>query len=199
MFLWEGNKHIIKQLRINEKIRVKEVRLIGEKGEQLGVMPFNEALEAAKKHNLDLVEVAATASPPVCRLLDYGKYRYEQAKKERVVRRSQRVSLLREIRMRPKIGSHDFDAKARSVKKLLGEGDKVKVTMMFSGREIAHTDIGWKLLQRMAELLKEVSSLERPPVMEGKRMSVILSPIAAQKTEATEGVKRVLNAKIKNS
>ncbi len=189
MFLWEGNKHIIKQLRINEKIRVKEVRLIGEKGEQLGVMPMNEALEVAKKHNLDLVEVAATASPPVCRLLDYGKYRYEQAKKERVVRRSQRVSLLREIRMRPKIGSHDFDAKARSVKKLLGEGDKVKVTIMFSGREIAHTDIGWRLLQRMSESLKEVSSLERPPVMEGKRMSVILSPVAAQKTVATEGVK----------
>lgn len=184
------NKDIIKQLRVNEKIRVKEVRLIGDKGEQLGIMPLAEALEAARKHNLDLVEVAATAVPPVCRLLDYGKFRYEQAKKEREARRSQRIALVREIRLRPKIGNHDFESKARSVRKLLGEGDKVKVTVMFSGREITHADIGWRLLQRMAESLKEVSSMEKQPVLEGKRMSVILSPAASQKTEAAAGMKK---------
>lgn len=181
---------IIKQLHINERIRAREVRLIGEKGEQLGIMPLSEALEIAKRHNLDLVEVAATASPPVCRILDYGKYRYEQAKKEREVRRSQKVSLLREVRLRPKIGVHDFDAKARSARKLLGEGDKVKVTIMFSGREIIHSELGWKLLQRMSETLKDVSSPERQPVMEGKRMSIILSPAPVQKTEVTEGAKK---------
>ena len=116
----EVSKDIIKQLRINERIIAREVRLVGEKGEQLGVMPLSQALEIARKHNLDLVEVAATVEPPVCRLLDYGKYRYEQAKKEREVRRSQRVSLLREVRLRPKIDSHDFEAKARIANKLSG-------------------------------------------------------------------------------
>ena len=178
----EVGKDIIKQLRVNQMIRTKEVRLIGEKGEQLGVMPLYLALEVAKKHNLDLVEVAATATPPVCRILDFGKYKYEQTKKEHKARRGQRVSLLREIRLRPKIGDHDFEAKARLGKKLLGEKDKVKVTVMFRGREITHPDIGLKLLQRMAESLKEVASIDRQPLMEGNRMSLILSPIATQKT-----------------
>jgi len=156
----------------------------------LGIMPLREALEVARRHNLDLVEVAATAAPPVCRILDYGKYRYEQAKKEREARRSQKVSLLREVRLRPGIGDHDFEAKSRSVKKLLGEGDKVKVTIMFRGREIIHPEIGWKLLRRMAESLKEISSLDRQPVLEGKRMNIILSPGATQKNEVMEEVKR---------
>ena len=159
---------------------------MGEKGEQLGIMPLIQARETARKSNLDLVEVAPTASPPVCRLLDYGKYKYERDKKERGDRRSQKVSLLREVRMRPKIGGHDFEAKARSVRKLLGEGDKVKVTMMFRGREITHPDIGWKLLQRMAETVGEISAIERQPAMEGRRMNIILSPTAAQKAKAKE-------------
>ena len=180
------NRDIIKQLRVNQRIKTKEVRLIGEKGEQLGVMPLYQALEVAKKHNLDLVEVAATAVPPVCRLLDFGKYKYEQTKKERKARKSQRVSLLREVRLRPKIGDHDFEAKARLAKKLLEEGDKVKVTVMFRGREITHPEFGWKLLQRMAESQKGVASIERQPLMEGKRMNVILSPVATQKTKTEE-------------
>ena len=182
----EVNKDIINQLRVNQRIKTKEVRLIGEKGEQLGIMPLYQALEVAKKHNLDLVEVAATAVPPVCRLLDFGKYKYEQTKKERKARKSQRVSLLREIRLRPKIGDHDFEAKARLGRKLLGEGDKVKVTVMFRGREITHPDIGLKLLQRMAESLKGVASIDKQPIMEGRRMNIILSPVATQKTKVEE-------------
>ena len=115
----EVSKDIIKNLRVNERIIAREVRLVGEKGEQLGIVPLYQAREIAREHNIDLVEVAATAVPPVCRLLDYGKYRYEQARKEREARKNQKISLLREVRLRPKIGDHDFEAKTRSVKKLL--------------------------------------------------------------------------------
>ncbi|MDI6815498.1 MAG: translation initiation factor IF-3 [Dehalococcoidales bacterium] len=170
-------------MQVNERIIAKEVRLIGEKGEQLGIMPLSQAQEIARKHNLDLVEVAATAVPPVCRLLDYGKYKYEQARKERELRRSQRVSVLREVRLRPKIGNHDFEAKARLIRKLLDGGDKVKVTVMFRGREITHPEIGWRLLQRMAESLKEMASVERQPLMDGSRMFIILSPAVIPKTK----------------
>ncbi len=179
----EVNKDIIKQLRVNERIIAKEVRLVGEKGEQLGVMPLIQAREVAKKHDLDLVEVAPTAVPPVCRLLDFGKFKYEQAKKEHEARKSQKVSLLREIRLRPKIGDHDFEAKARSSRKLLANGDKVKVTVRFKGREITHPDIGWKLLQRMAELLNDVASFERQPVLFGKQMNITLTPLTNHKTK----------------
>lgn len=179
----EVNKDIIKRLNVNENIRAKEVRLVGEKGEQLGIMPLGQALETARKNNLDLVEVAATAVPPVCRLLDYGKYKYEQEKREREARRSQRVSLLRQVRLRPKIDNHDFEAKARLVRKLLGEGDKVRVVVMFRGREIIHPDIGWRLLQRMSEVLKEVATAETQPSMLGRQMSMILSPVPVKKTK----------------
>jgi len=137
----------------------------------------------ASNHKLVLVEVAATAVPPVCRLLDYGKYKYEQAKKEREAKKSQKIVLLREVRLRPKISDHDFEAKARLTKKLLGEGDKVKVTILFRGREITHPEIGWRLLQRMAELLREVASVEGQPLMDGRRMNVVLSPVVVQKTK----------------
>jgi len=179
-------------------IRAREVRLVGEKGEQLGIMPLSQAQETARKYNLDLVEVAPTAVPPVCRLLDYGKYKYEQAKKEQEIKRSQKVSLLREIRLRPKIGNHDFEAKARSARKLLADGAKVKVTIMFRGREITHPELGWKLLQRMSETLSEVASLDRQPVMEGKRMDIILAPTAAAKTKTKEETKEAQDAKTEN-
>ncbi|RLC61186.1 MAG: translation initiation factor IF-3 [Chloroflexi bacterium] len=132
--------------------------------------------------------MAPTATPPVCRLLDYGKYKYEQAKKERETRRSQKTSLLREVRLRPGIDTHDFEAKLKIIKKLLANGDKVKVTVMFRGRQITHPDIGWRLLQKVAELLKEVASVERQPLLEGKRMHIILS--TAQKTKTEEGVQQ---------
>ncbi len=168
MYLEEVNKDIIKKLRVNERIIAKEIRLVGDKGEQLGIMPLIQAQETARKQNLDLVEVAPTAAPPVCRLLDYGKFKYEQAKKEHEARKSQKISLLREIRLRPKIGTHDFEAKARTAKKLLADGAKVKVTILFRGREITHPELGRKLLQRMSESLSEVASTERHPAMYGR-------------------------------
>lgn len=185
-----GKRDIVKSLRVNRGITAREVRLVGDKGEQLGIMPLSQAQETARKHNLDLVEVAPTAVPPVCRLLDYGKYRYEQAKKEREQRKSQKVSLLREVRLRPKIGDHDFEAKARIAKKLLDGGDRVKVTVRFRGREITHPEIGWKLIQRMTELLQGAAAIARQPVMEERNMNVILLPMGQKaKAEAKAEVK----------
>ena len=139
-----------------------------------------QARELAKKSNLDLVEVAPTSVPPVCRLLDYGKFKYEQHKKEQQAKKSQKVTLLREIRLRPKIGTHDFDFKARTAKKLLADGAKVKVTLLFRGREITHPELGWKILQRMTETLADAGTLERQPVMEGRRMDIIIAPIGSK-------------------
>ena len=154
---------------------------MGEKGEQLGIMPLYQAREVAKAQNLDLVEVSATSVPPVCRLLDFGKFKYEQAKKEREARKNQKIVELREVRIRPKIGDHDFDAKSRLAAKLLGGGDKVKVTVMFRGREISHPELARKLLQRMAETLKEAGSVESTPRFEGNRMHMIMNPSTAPK------------------
>jgi translation initiation factor IF-3 len=186
--LAEVSGEIVKRLRVNERIIAREVRLVGEKGEQLGTMTLRQALETSKKLGFDLVEVAPTAAPPVCRLLDYGKYKYEQDKKEREVKKGQKASLLREVRLRPSIGNHDFEAKIRLIKKLLDEGDRVKVAIRFRGREITHPDIGWKLLQRVVELLPGVASVARQPTMVEKNMTVILSS-AAPKTKTVEGVK----------
>ena len=170
----------------------KEIRLVGEKGEQLGIMPVAQARDLARKQNLDLVEVAPGSVPPVCRLLDYGKFKYEQAKKEQQAKKTQKLSLLREVRLRPKIGIHDFNAKARTARKLLNDGDKVKVTLMFRGRESTHPELGWKVLQRMVESLNDISHLERQPVMEGRRMNIIMAPGMAKakvKEETREGKK----------
>jgi translation initiation factor IF-3 len=171
-------------LRVNEGIKAREVRLVGEKGEQLGIMPLYQALDLAKKKNYDLVEVAPTAVPPVCRIMDYGKFKYEQAKKEREMKKGQKNAVLREVRLRPKIGEHDFDAKARSVKKLLQDGDKVKVTIMFRGREITHADLGWKLLQKLMETLKGSVVIEKQPSMEGSRMYMVVASIPAQQAKS---------------
>lgn len=172
------------------EIRAREVRLVGEKGEQLGVMPLYQARDVAKAQNLDLVEVAATAVPPVCRLLDYGKFKYEQAKKDREARKNQKIVELREVRIRPKIGDHDFDAKSKIARKLLDGGDKVKITVMFRGREISHPDIARKLLQRMADTVKDIASVERNPMFEGNRMHIILTQGAAPKPAAPKPVEK---------
>jgi translation initiation factor IF-3 len=169
-------------------IRGKEVRLVGEKGEQLGVMPLYQAREIADRASLDLVEVAPTAAPPVCRLMDYGKFKYTQTKKEREARKGQKTSLLREIRLRPKIGEHDFASKARTARKLLEEGDKIKVTIMFRGRENTHPELGIKLIERMKEALKDLSALEKEPTREGARLHIILAP-QTPKNKPTEAVK----------
>ncbi len=167
-------------------------------------MTLAAARELAKKANVDIVEVAPTSVPPVCRLLDYGKFKYEQQKKEQQAKKSQKVTLLREIRMRPKIGVHDFDFKAKTAKKLLIDGAKVKVTLMFRGREITHPEMGWKILQRMAETLNEVGTLERQPMMEGRRMDIIMAPAGAKpkpkpetKPEAKKETKKIVKAETK--
>mgnify|MGYP000039619606 CR=1 FL=1 len=158
-------------------------------------MSSSQALDLAKKKNYDLVEVAPTANPPVCRLMDYGKFKYEQAKKEREMRKSQKTTILREIRLRPKIGIHDFDAKVRSVKKLLSGGDKVKITIMFRGREIIHADLGWKILQKMMEELKGTVVIEKQPVMEGSRMHMVLAPLTGQQAKSIAAQKAKSEAK----
>lgn len=173
---------IAREFRINDRIRAREVRLIGENGEQLGAVPLFRALEMAREAGLDLVEVAPNAVPPVCRLLDYGKFKYEQAKKEREARKHQKNVLLREIRMEPKIAEHDIDFKLRTAEKLLKEGDKVKVSVRFRGREITHPQIGRDLLEQVYGRLKSIASIEKPVGMEGRQMTMILAPGAA-KTE----------------
>ncbi len=149
-------------------------------------MPLYQAREIARKSDLDLVEVAPTAVPPVVRLLNYGKFKYEQTKKEREAKRGQRVSVLREIRLRPKIGDHDFDAKIRSARKLLEEGNKVKITVMFRGREISHPDLALKLLRRAIDSLKEEAQVEAQPMLDGRRMVAFISPAASLKARTKE-------------
>ena len=169
-------KDIIKELRINRWIRAKEVRLIGETGAQLGVFPLEKALQIANERSLDLVEVAPSSVPPVCRLLDYGRYRYEQTKKERKARKSQRGIVLKEIRIRPRMKEHDLETKIKIVRKLLEEGDKVKVFVVFRGREFTHPELGLKLLKKVAEDLKDIALFDGAPSSEDRFMSLVLSP-----------------------
>ena len=176
-------KGIPREYRTNQRIRVPEVLVIDEQGEQLGTMPTLQAIQLAQERGLDLVEVAPAAQPPVCRLLDYGKFRYIQTKKEREGRKTQKVNLLREVRFRPRIGEHDMAAKRRIVKKLLDEGSKVKLTVMFRGREITHQDLGVELLRRTAEAFKDEAKLEKAPTMEGRRLSIVIAPLGQQRVK----------------
>jgi translation initiation factor IF-3 len=174
-----------KDLRINERIRVREVLVIDDEGQKLGVIPIHQALAMAREQGLDLVEVAPNANPPVCRILDYGKFKYEQSKKEREAHKHQRQVVVREVRFKSKIGQHDLDFKTKIIGKLLREGDKVKVSVLFRGREITHPEIGRDLLQRVSSRLAEegLGSVEKPIGMEGRFMTMIVAP-APQKTQA---------------
>ncbi|MFO7245262.1 MAG: translation initiation factor IF-3 [Thermaerobacter sp.] len=168
-------------MRVNDRIHAREVRLIGADGTQLGVMPLQQALELAESQGLDLVEVAPQSNPVVCRIMDYGKYRYEQQKREREARKRQRTTVVKEVKMSPNIDEHDFQVKLRSAERFLREGDKVKCIIWFRGRQIIHKELGRKVLGRMAEALAEVGKIERPPTMEGRNMSMILAPKADQR------------------
>ncbi|NHW39122.1 MULTISPECIES: translation initiation factor IF-3 [Paenibacillus] len=163
---------------INDEIRVKEVRLIGADGEQLGITPIREALQIALDANLDLVNVAPTAKPPVCRIMDYGKFRYETQKKEKEARKNQKIVDIKEIRLSATIDEHDFQTKLRNAVKFLGDGDKVKASVRFRGREIAHSEIGRRVLERLATETADISSQERAPKLEGRSMIMILTPKA---------------------
>ncbi|HEY48656.1 MAG TPA: translation initiation factor IF-3 [Dehalococcoidia bacterium] len=182
-------------------IRAKEVRVIGENGEQHGILSLKDALNLAQDKEVDLVEVAPTADPPVCRLLDYGKFKYEQQKKERQAHKKQTTISIRQVRLRPKTGEHDLWFKTALVKKLLDKGNKVKVLVLFRGREISHPQLGKELLDKVANALKERASVERPASIEGRSMSMILSPqtIRKPKKEQNEVAEEVADAQNENS
>lgn len=160
------------------------MRLIGEDGEQLGVVPLQKALQIAYERGLDLVQVASTMTPPVCRLLDYGKYKYEQTKKERKAKRGQRVGLLKEVRLRPKIEEHDLQAKIKTTKKLLEEGNKVKLVLRFRGREIIYPELGWKVLRKVTEASQEIATVSNS-VNVGNSIALVLSPVPQKKSKET--------------
>ena len=168
-------------LRINEEIHIREVRVTSATGEQLGVMLTREALHMAEEQHLDLVEVAPKAKPPVCRIMDFGKYRYEQQKREKEAKKKQKVVSIKEVKLRPNIEQHDFDVKLKNALRFLEEGNKVKVTIMFRGRELSHPELGREILQRVAAQLKELVTIERDAKLEGKNMIMILAPKAQSK------------------
>lgn len=162
--------------QINEEILDKEVRLIGAQGEQLGIMSAEEALKVAAEHDLDLVKIAPGSNPPVCKVMDYGKFRFEQTKKEKEAKKNQRVIEIKEIRMSPGIDTNDFNTKLKNAQKFLSDGDRVKASVRFRGREMAHTDIGQTLLLDFAEKCSEIANLDKQPKLEGRSMSIFLSP-----------------------
>jgi translation initiation factor IF-3 len=165
--------------RINERIRVPEVRVIDEEGQQVGVMKTPDALALAQEKDLDLVEVAPEARPPVCRILDYSKYKYEQAQKVKQARKHQQQITVREIKFRPKIAEHDYDTKKNHVERFLKHKDKVKVTIMFRGREVTHPERGTMILDRLAEELAEIGVVEQRPMQEGRNMTMMMAPSKA--------------------
>jgi translation initiation factor IF-3 len=176
--------------RINDRIRVPEVRLIGEDGKQIGVVKTDEALRYAQERDLDLVEVAADARPPVCRVLDYSKYKYEQAQKQKAARKHQQQITIREIKFRPKIAQKDYDTKKGHVARFLQHKDKVKITIMFRGREVTHPERGTALLDRLAEELSDIGVVEQAPAQDGRNMTMMLAPskavLAGEKLEAAD-------------
>ena len=166
----------VKDMRINEDIRVREVRLIDQDGEQAGIVPTSQALEMAKDQGLDLVEVSPQARPPVCKLLNYGKYKYEAAQRAKESRRKSSNISVKEMKYRPKIGQGDFDTKTRKVERFLNEGHKVKVTIMFRGREVQHPELGKRILDDVAETVAHTGRVEVVPKVDGRNMTMVLAP-----------------------
>ena len=164
------------EFRINGRIEAPQVRLIGPEGEMIGVVPIREALASADEAGLDLVEVSPTAAPPVCKILDYGKFKYESQKKAAEARKKQKIIEVKEIKMRPTIDDHDYDVKMRAMRRFFEEGDKVKVTLRFRGREMAHQDLGLKLLDRVRGEVTELAKVEQEPKLEGRQMVMVLAP-----------------------
>lgn len=158
-------------------IRVPQVRVIDANGNQLGVMQTKDALSAAEAAGLDLVEIAATATPPVCRIMDYGKYKYQMSKKAKDAKKKQTVIQIKEMKLRGKTEEHDFQFKLRNIKRFLSEGDKVRVFIVFKGREITHTELGMEMLKRVADELKDVATIEAPPKLEGRNMTMLVAPL----------------------
>lgn len=166
----------INDLMINEEIRDREVRLIDQNGEQLGVMLTRQAMQLAEERQLDLVKIAPQAKPPVCKLMDYGRFRFEQSKREREIRKNQKVITIKEVRLSATIEDHDVDVKFKNAVKFLKDGDKVKVTIRFRGRQITHSEIGLEVMKNFAERIKDLAVVERRPLIEGRNMTMILAP-----------------------
>lgn len=181
LFFWpetEGDEITTeKRVRVNRQIRISPVRVIGEDGEQLGIMPVEEALESAEEQGLDLVEVAPNSRPPVVRIMDYGKYKYEQSRKARQAKKKQHTIQLKEVKFRPGIEEHDLEFKLRHARRFLEEGNKVKATMMFRGRQVAHPELGREVLDRVASELEDVGKIETEPSLEGRNMVMVLAPV----------------------
>jgi translation initiation factor IF-3 len=175
------NKDDKDDVRLNERIRVPQVRLIDENGEQVGVVPTSQALQMARDKGLDLMEVAANASPPVCKICDYGKFKYEKKKKEAQARKNQVIVKVKEVQLRPNTDEHDLDYKIKNAQEFIEEGDKVKFTILFRGREIAHTEPGFKLCKQVIERIGEAAIVELHPKLEGKKLMMILSPNPSHK------------------
>ena len=171
-------------MRVNERIRVREIRVIDDTGQQLGIMPPQQALTVARGKGLDLVEISASASPPVCRIMDYGKYQYQEQKRAREARKNQKVIEVKEIKFRPKVDEHDYQFKKKHIERFLAEGDKVKATIFFRGRENAHPEIGRRILERLIDELAEVAVPESYPRQEGNQMHTILSKKVGAKVPA---------------
>jgi translation initiation factor IF-3 len=172
---------IVKDVRVNREIRAKEARVIDPEGKQLGILPLVEALRAAANFDLDLVEVSSKTEPPVCRIMDYGKFRYQQSKKAHDAKKKQAVVHVKEVKMRPKTEEHDFQFKLRHIERFLKEGNKTKVTIVFRGREMAHPDLGKNMLTRVTEGAKEWGKVEQTPKLEGRNFTMVLAPLQIQK------------------
>lgn len=169
--------------QINSEIRDSEIRVISDAGEQLGILSLDQALNMAEDQDLDLVKISPNANPPVCKIMDYGKFRYEQTKREKEAKKNQRVVEIKEIRMSPGIDTHDFEVKLRNAQKFLGEGNRCKVTVRFRGREMAHTNIGKDLLMRFAEECTELATMDKSPKLEGRHMSIFLASKVLKETK----------------
>ncbi|MGD9504128.1 MAG: translation initiation factor IF-3 [Syntrophobacteraceae bacterium] len=167
---------LAKQANVNEKIRASEVRVVGSDGKQLGVMPLQKALDLAHQEELDLVEVAPGAEPPVCKIMDFGKFKYQQNKRTQEAKKKQTVIQVKEVKMRPKTDEHDLQVKIKNIKRFLGQKDKAKVSILFRGREIAYVDQGTRMLERISEELKEDALVEQSPKLEGRNLVMVLAP-----------------------
>ena len=180
----------ITEPRINDRIRVPEVRLVGPEGEQVGIVPIGEALRLAQDSELDLVEVAPMARPPVVKLMDYGKFKYESAQKAREARRNQALTVIKEMRLRLKIDPHDYETKKGHVERFLRSGDKVKITVMFRGREQSRPELGYRLLQRLAADVSELGVVESNPKQDGRNMVMVIAPHRNQQAQSQQGGRR---------
>ncbi|MFQ5696943.1 MAG: translation initiation factor IF-3 [Myxococcota bacterium] len=174
---WRDLRPEEEKIRVNKRIRVPEVRVVNEDGRQLGVMPTDAALDIAERSGLDLVEISPNGQPPVCKIMDYGRYKFEQKKKASEARKTQHQTQVKEVKFRPQISDHDLGFKLRNARKFLFDGDKVKCIVMFRGREIVYTNLGRELLMRVADMMKEIATLEQSPKLEGRAMAMTLAPI----------------------